>query len=349
MPGTNGPAQSRTLPGRAANPRSAGKDIWCANPYLSANPKTKSRSGISTSDSAPGYALSSWIYSKSTIYAMGHKCPGYASHDSSTSDNYLPSNVLGTSSWGTAATWPRKPEGGGGGGGGPPFGGNNPSWMPPFGTGPPPGEPGNGGGGGGPPPTGGGPGPASAPVPLFPSGNDDVDCKEIKDALRNIPHFDGEKGGLVKWREFMNGLEQWGKLKRATEAKVIRIAQSRLRGSALTWWKQVETRCGSQNREPNFLYYKFMDMLYKAYFATDNGASVRRKIGELQEKGTVEHHNSDFGRLTSQIDTPLDFYTEMFEYRRSLNSNLCVALEQREGLQRFQSIEEAMQHAIQMD
>ncbi|KAJ3001480.1 hypothetical protein HKX48_002848, partial [Thoreauomyces humboldtii] len=81
---------------------------------------------------------------------------------------------------------------------------NYPSWMPPFGTGPPPGGPGGGGDGGGPPPHGGGPGPASTPVPLFPSGNDDVDSKEIKDALRNIPHFDGEKGGLVKWREFMN-------------------------------------------------------------------------------------------------------------------------------------------------
>ncbi|KAJ3010399.1 hypothetical protein HKX48_007432 [Thoreauomyces humboldtii] len=153
--------------------------------------------------------------------------------------------------------------GGGGGGGGPPFGGNNPSWMLPYGTGPPHGGPAGGGGGGGPPPHGGGPSPTSAPVPLFPSGSDDVDAKEIKDALQNIPHFDGEKGGLVK--------------------------------------------------EPNFLYFEFMDMLYKAYFATDNGASVRRKIGELQQKGSVEHHNSDFRKLTAQMDPPPDFYTEMFE------------------------------------
>ncbi|KAJ3010811.1 hypothetical protein HKX48_007195, partial [Thoreauomyces humboldtii] len=91
------------------------------------------------------------------------------------------------------------------------------------------------------------------------------------------------------------------------------------------------------------------DSSAKAYFATDNGASVRRKIGELQQKGSVKHHNSDFCKLTAEMDPPLDFYTEMFEYKRSLNSNLCVALKQREGLQRFQSIEEAMQHAIQMD
>ncbi|KAJ3006831.1 hypothetical protein HKX48_009452 [Thoreauomyces humboldtii] len=225
--------------------------------------------------------------------------------------------------------------GGYGGGGG---GGNNPSWMPPFGTGPPPGGPGGGGGGSRPPPPVGGPGPTSAPVSLFLSGNDDVNAKEIKDALQNIPHFDREKGGLFNGQEFMNGLEQWRKLKLATEAKVIQMAQSRLRGSAFTWWKQVKTRCQSQNREPNFLYYAFLDMLYKAYFATDNNASVRRKIGKLQQKGSVKHHNSNFRKLTAQMDPPLDFYTEMFEYKRSLNSNLRVALEQREGIQRFQSV-----------
>lgn len=68
-------------------------------------------------------------------------------------------------------------------------------------------------------------------------------------SLEDVPLFSGQMDpdSIVYW---IDSIENHFKCDGITEAQKVSVAKSRLRGSALTWWKFVQTKREKEGKSP---------------------------------------------------------------------------------------------------
>lgn len=111
-------------------------------------------------------------------------------------------------------------------------------------------------------------------------------------ALEGIPLFSGKMDPdlIMDW---IGGMENHFECDGVSNAQKVKVAKSRLRGSALTWWKFVQTERGKEGKSPIVTWKGMVAKIRQAYIPDGYEIQLHRRRQNLRQKEMDIHSYID--------------------------------------------------------
>lgn len=141
-------------------------------------------------------------------------------------------------------------------------------------------------------------------------------------ALEGIPLFSGkmEPDLVMDWIE---GMENHFECDGVTEAQKVKVAKSRLRGSALTWWKFVQTEREKEGKQPISAWKGMVAKVKEAYMPNDYEIQLHKKRQSLRQKDQdVNTYTEEFQKLCLRSNVAEDESLKVARYLNGLKWNI---------------------------
>lgn len=101
--------------------------------------------------------------------------------------------------------------------------------------------------------------------------------------LEGVPLFSGKMDPEVVM-EWIEGLENHFECDGVTEAQKVKVAKSRLRGVALTWWKFIQDEHEKEGKRPISTWKGMLSKIREAYIPEDYEIQLHRRRQNLRQK-----------------------------------------------------------------
>lgn len=115
--------------------------------------------------------------------------------------------------------------------------------------------------------------------------------------LEGVLLFSG-KMDLEVVMEWIEGLENHFECDGVTEAQKVKVAKSRLRGAALTWWKFIQDEREKEGKKPIATWKGMLSKIREIYIPEDFEIQFHRKRKNLRQKELdVSSYTEEFQKL----------------------------------------------------
>ena len=187
---------------------------------------------------------------------------------------------------------------------------------------------------------------APAPDPILP---EEPFLKALKalsgKALEGVPLFSGQMDpdSVVDW---IDSIENHFECDGISEAQKVMVAKSRLRGSALTWWKFVQTEREKDGKGPIVTWKGMVSKVKQTYLPDDYEVQMHRRRQNLRQKDLdVQAYTEEFQKLCLRSKVVED---ESIKLARYLNG-LKWSIQEEMSLVNFKSIRQCYQMALKIE
>jgi len=154
----------------------------------------------------------------------------------------------------------------------------------------------------------------------------------LKELVKLIPRYDGAHD-INKLLDFIDNFDDFARPSNLPEKTLLSLASAKLAGDAKLWWREHQTLHSDDGDDPKRIntWTALKGELIQTFSPPGHTTTIRSKLRNIKQTGSVSEYNAAFRRLTMQL-IDLSSAEAKYEYLRGLKPRIRELAQSRDDI-----------------